>query len=246
MKAKIETLKALIKNVEETNDEVNKHFLTYIDEIKDATHLSDITVSKKELLLSLTTGIPLDSAACYFCHNYTCEKCPYASHHIACTEPDSNYEKITFYRNAFIITLSTYYNKSKEIPEEEVTKEVKDKLLKNITASKQRYDNMVKSYITTLTGKNLTVEALMQAKKFLLTQYLLSLPLGINNCCYCLTHIYTGFAKGENCARCNYGKVYGICTNENSTYSKITESQKELLNVLQNYYNGEKYKEIKV
>jgi len=80
-----------------------------------------------------------------------------------------------------------------------------------------------------------TVETLMSLKRELLLRLIDLLPIDANHCYFCIVH-------HPHCKECEYAKVHGECSKEESDYYRIYS----LLSMLKqeiyyNYYKGERY-----
>ncbi len=73
------------------------------------------------------------------------------------------------------------------------------------------------------------IDTLMINKRNLLLSTIQLLPLSASSCVYC--NVY----KSE-CSKCRYGLLHGQCSDPESTYYKIQEEKKRMLDVLSGYY----------
>jgi len=120
-----------------------------------------------------------------------------------------------------------------------VDKDVQERLVENLSGwlgwLDILYDNM-KSWINKI-EKAETVEDVMKFKRDMLLDYLDSMPIGPDECYFCLLH-------QMDCeeAPCEYGMVHGFCSNEDSDHREIRKLVGELRQVLEErYYRGESY-----
>lgn len=84
-----------------------------------------------------------------------------------------------------------------------------------------------------------TIEGFMRAKKAAMLEAA-SLPLNHDTCVHCLINIKPDDGSGLNCmhcAQCDYGKVHGICNDEDetSTWQNIRDKKIDLLDALRKY-----------
>jgi hypothetical protein len=88
-----------------------------------------------------------------------------------------------------------------------------------------------------------TVEEIMQYKKELILAILETLPLGIDNCYFCLNQMKKNEHGILNCDKCEYGKIHGICSEGNSDYKRLVDARDAMRTAINTYYKGEWYKE---
>jgi len=83
-----------------------------------------------------------------------------------------------------------------------------------------------------------TVEDIMMYKKSMLVEYVNSMPIGINECYFCLLY------QADDCEEvpCEYGVVHGFCNDEGSDYEEIRKLREKLKQrIEERYYRGESF-----
>lgn len=119
----------------------------------------------------------------------------------------------------------------------EVDKDVQEQLVENLEDWVKGLHRDVKYYIEKISEAE-TVEDIMLFKKDMLARYVKSIPLGIDQCYFCLLHC-------DDCeAPCEYAAVHGICDTPDSDYREIDKLWNELIRAIEEkYYMGESYSE---
>ena len=84
------------------------------------------------------------------------------------------------------------------------------------------------------------VEQLMAAKKTLLMNLVMDMPLGGDDCYFCIQ-------RDAECEGCPYGAVHGKCSpvqqGQTSDWMDVYNARNELRDALCRYYFGESYRE---
>jgi len=82
-----------------------------------------------------------------------------------------------------------------------------------------------------------SVEDIMRYKKEMLLDYLDSMPIGPDECYFCLLH------QTDDCEEvCEYGMIHGFCNDEDSDHGEIRKLVNELRQrIEETYYRGESY-----
>ena len=111
-----------------------------------------------------------------------------------------------------------------------VCKEVQEKLVNNLETWKAWFFSKINNHIQKI-EKAETIEEFMYAKKQLLEDIVISMPLTGDVCYFCI--------KNE-CYECVYA-VYHSCYKKDNDYVKILNASERLLDMLDHYYTGETY-----
>lgn len=77
-------------------------------------------------------------------------------------------------------------------------------------------------------------DKVMDAKRQLMTIQAM-LPLYMETCLFCLYHRTN--RTTEDCNDCQYGKQYGICMNDNSTFRQLLNKRDELREAIFHYHS---------
>lgn len=86
-----------------------------------------------------------------------------------------------------------------------------------------------------------SVEDIMFLKRDMLLHYVKSMPVGIEQCYFCLLHWLDDCEPCE-CGVCEYGVVHGVCDTPDSDYREIYMLWNELMKAIEEkYYRGESY-----
>ena len=112
-----------------------------------------------------------------------------------------------------------------------VCKEVQKWVVDNLEAWKRKFFEKIDIRIEEI-EKAKTIEEFMYAKKNLLQDVIMELPLDGNLCYFC---------KMYRCYECTYNIYHGNCYIDGSDYRKIQNMKGELLAALDHYYTGETY-----
>jgi len=125
-----------------------------------------------------------------------------------------------------------------------VDKAVQERLVDNLNGwlgwLDRLYDSM-RHYIIKIREAE-TVEEMMHHKKEMLVEYVNSIPIGPDECYFCL--LYLGDDCEEDCEEvpCEYGVVHGFCGDDGSDYREIRKLVNELRQrIEEKYYKGESY-----
>lgn len=88
------------------------------------TKEEDILAAKRDMMIAVVEGLPLDNPDCYFCvakifnEIPTCLDCPYKKMHGNCYETDSDFKKIIKAKEALISALHSYHRDGDTYAEE--------------------------------------------------------------------------------------------------------------------------------
>ena len=114
-----------------------------------------------------------------------------------------------------------------------VEREVLDELVKNLNEWLDDLVKTLKKCIKFIENAD-TVEMVMEYKKSLLKNYVYYIPIHEDYCYFCIECEY-------ECSRCMYRYFHELCGDPSSDWYKIFKKREELLESINNYYNGEKY-----
>jgi len=118
-----------------------------------------------------------------------------------------------------------------------VDEAVQEWLVENLTDWLDSLHDSMKNWINKIREAG-TVEDIMRHKKGMILEYLDSMPIGINECYFCLLH------NADECeeAPCEYGAIHGFCNNNDSDYEEIRKLREKLRTAVEErYYRGESY-----
>lgn len=118
MKPNKEIIEKLLRNLEYCHAEFNDIFSEYSQKLKTAESIERVMVAKQSFLLSITKNIPLGTANCYFCLQYSprigfegCKNCQWGKVHGTCYTQNSDYLKIQNLRVEFQKAIEELYYK---------------------------------------------------------------------------------------------------------------------------------------
>jgi len=119
-----------------------------------------------------------------------------------------------------------------------VDKNIQEQIVRNLENWRIRSNKHLEDMIRDV-EKACSVEDLMYYKQWLLIEYVRSIPLDTEICYFCLLHIRE--KNSDDCSHCEYGKVKGICTDEESFFNQLNKARAELIHVCRNYHGGVDY-----
>jgi len=123
-----------------------------------------------------------------------------------------------------------------------VNEEIRKELIKNLKERLCFFNNFMASIIRRM-AKVESVEKLMKLKKEMLLWWIRLIPLGRSHCYFCLKAERSEYYPMELCPDCEYAKIHGNCTEDDSDYSKIEKALALLEKRIEKLYvkRGERY-----
>lgn len=116
-----------------------------------------------------------------------------------------------------------------------VDKDVREQLVKNLEDWLDGLHRVMKYQIEKINEAE-TVEDIMRYKKDMLAHYVKYIPVGIDQCYFCLLHWL------DDCEPCQYGVIHGVCDSAGSDYREIDMLWNKLIRAIEEkYYKGESY-----
>jgi len=119
-----------------------------------------------------------------------------------------------------------------------VKEEIKEEIISALRSERKEFLRKSRN-ILKLMEKAKTVEELLHLKKLLMEEYLYGIPISSDTCYFCCLYV------DKVCEGCPYGEVHGVCTEPSSDYYKFMLVRRDLVDMLENYYKGESYEEVK-
>jgi len=184
---------------------------------------------KKKLMMTMVS-FPLSPETCPFClrHSEECDYCEYGKKHGACDKEGSDYNRIINAKRELLSALEEYFYENINTITV-MSPKVADTLrttMEYVIREKLGAYNRVLEILNT---RNTTFHQYMKAKKELLLE-LATLPLTVGACPYCLIH-------DLRCDECEYGKIHGKCSMEESKFGVVCFKVTRLTIELRNYYD---------
>ena len=124
----------------------------------------------------------------------------------------------------------------------EIDEEVRQELIKNLKDRLALFNNFITRIIRRM-AKVQSVEKLMKLKKELLLWWIRLIPLGPGHCYFCLKDKLNESYSSLRCSNCEYARIHGNCTEDDSDYSKIVRALALLEKRIEKLYvkRGERY-----
>lgn len=121
----------------------------------------------------------------------------------------------------------------------EVDESVREQLVENLEEWLYGLHRVMKYYIKKISEAE-SVEDIMFLKKDMLARYVNSMPVGIDQCYFCLAYWWR-----DDCESCEYAAVHGVCDTPDSDYKQIDKLWNKLMKAIdEKYYKGESYSDM--
>jgi len=123
-----------------------------------------------------------------------------------------------------------------------VNEEIRKELIKNLRIRLQSFTRRMNRIIGRMTRVQ-SVEKLMKLKKEMLLEWLQLIPLERYFCYFCIKDNLERESIDDMCKKCEYAKIHGVCTEDDSDFYKI----EKVLTILEKKINklyvrrGERY-----
>ena len=203
--------------------------------VRDAAFAPTIPsyMAAKKQLLATVLDLPLGHRCCPYCNLWegNCKDCDYAARYGPCSDKDSAYQKIQSSLSQFHGALEDYWRTDK-IPELKAGQKLKDFVLSETRSSLIEWYGDFNRDISQPMAHLLRAETIhdfMHLKQLLMLTIVSDIPLQISYCPFCTLHY-------PKCNECEYGKLYGICNAENSTFARLVQAKFRLLDALRSYW----------
>lgn len=118
----------------------------------------------------------------------------------------------------------------------EVDNTIQEQLVKNLEDWLYGLHRIMKKYQIKIAEAE-SIEDIMRYKRDMLLHYVKSMPLGIDQCYFCLL-----YWLDDDCESCEYSTVHGVCDDNGSDYREIDMLWNKLMKAIEEkYYRGESY-----
>lgn len=201
---------------------VNNVMTGHIAEIASTESAEEFMHVKKRLLVDYVSFLPVDGEHFYFClKNEKCENCEYGKI-FGTTEDDGICYNLVSKRYELYMTIDDRYYCAERYKTDIYTTEIKKSLISTfINWWCTTYYHLWRRILQMKERK--TVEELIFDYYDLLYQWIDSIPLRTEFCCFCLAY---------ECKDCEYGEIHGMCSEENSDYAAIVNKLSDLRKII--------------